>query len=160
MARGQWAPVGLNMAFRAPLVPAGDPSWGEPLDAEPTEERIGRGGQRSWGCSDLVTGDRAVVVAGDQALSDARGLAEAAGWPLLAEPSSGHRAGPNALSTYRLLLDDLGGEIERVVVSGRPTLSRPVTRLLARRDLEVVRLRDDPRTPGVTGTPDPAWLRR
>jgi 2-succinyl-5-enolpyruvyl-6-hydroxy-3-cyclohexene-1-carboxylate synthase len=160
MARAEWAPVHLNIAFRDPLVPDGDPTWAEPLDAEPAEERMRRGGQRSWGYSDLVTGDRALVVAGDRALPDARGLAEAAGWPLLAEPSSGHRAGPNALSTYRLLLDDLGGEVERVVVAGRPTLSRPVTRLLARTDVEVVRLRDDPRTPGVTGAPDPEWLRR
>jgi hypothetical protein len=45
-----------------------------------------------------------------------------------------------------------------VVVAGRPTLSRPVTRLLARTDLEVLRLRDDPRTPEVIGTPDVEWL--
>ncbi len=101
-----------------------------------------------------------MVVAGDQALPDARALAEAGGWPLLAEPSSGRRAGPNALATYRLLLDHLGDDIERVVVAGRPTLSRQVIRLLARDDLEVVRLRDDPRTPEVTGAGDPAWLHR
>jgi 2-succinyl-5-enolpyruvyl-6-hydroxy-3-cyclohexene-1-carboxylate synthase len=46
-----------------------------------------------------------------------------------------------------------------VVVAGRPTLSRPVTRLLARTDLEVLRLRDDPSTPVVIGTPDLEWLR-
>jgi 2-succinyl-5-enolpyruvyl-6-hydroxy-3-cyclohexene-1-carboxylate synthase len=45
-----------------------------------------------------------------------------------------------------------------VVVAGRPTLSRPVTQLLARTDLEVLRLRDDPRTPDVIGTPDLEWL--
>ena len=160
MARAVWGPVHLNIAFRDPLVPDGDRSWSEPLDSEPAESRIHRGGKRAWGYGDLAGGGRAVVVAGDQALPDARGLAEAAGWPLLAEPSSGHRAGANALSTYRLLLEDLGDEIDRVVVAGRPTLSRPVTRLLARTDLEVLRLRDDPRTPGVTGTADKAWLRR
>ena len=42
-------------------------------------------------------------------------------------------------STYRLLLSTtLAEEIERVVVFGRPTLSRPVSRLLARDDLELV----------------------
>ena len=61
-----------------------------------------------------------------------------AGWPLLAEPTSGSRTGDNALRCYRLLLDGpLGQRIERVVVLGHPTLSRPVTRLLARDDVEV-----------------------
>ena len=85
-------------------------------------------------------------------MADARGLAEAGGWPLLAEPSSGHRGGPNAIGTYRLLLDAFADDVERVVVAGRPTLSRPVTRLLARDDVDVFRLRDDPTTPSVTGT--------
>ncbi|MGE5718610.1 MAG: thiamine pyrophosphate-dependent enzyme, partial [Nocardioidaceae bacterium] len=35
---------------------------------------------------------------------------------------------------------ELAGRIERVVVAGHPTLSRPVTRLLARPDVEVVAL--------------------
>ena len=160
LVRAQSRPVHLNIAFRNPLVPDGDREWSERLDAPPAEPRIERGGQRSWGYADLETGGRTVVVAGDQALADARALAEAGGWPLLAEPSSGHRAGPNAIATYRLLLDHLGGDIERVVVAGRPTLSRQVTRLLARTDLEVHRLRDDPRTPAVTGPVDDAWLRR
>jgi 2-succinyl-5-enolpyruvyl-6-hydroxy-3-cyclohexene-1-carboxylate synthase len=160
LASGQRAPVHLNIAFREPLVPDGDPTWAEPLDGDPAGPRVTRRGQRDWGHVDLEAGGRTVVVAGDRALPDARGLAEAGGWPLLAEPSSGHRAGANALATYRLLLDHLGGAIERVVVAGRPTLSRQVTRLLARDDLEVVRLRDDPRTPKVTGDSDPAWLHR
>jgi 2-succinyl-5-enolpyruvyl-6-hydroxy-3-cyclohexene-1-carboxylate synthase len=65
-------------------------------------------------------------------------LAQEAGWPLLAEPSSGSRTGDHALRCYRLLLDGpLGREIERVVVFGHPTLSRPVSRLLGRDDVEV-----------------------
>ena len=87
----------------------------------------------------LPAGPRTVVVAGDDAGPAARLLAERAGWPLLAEPSSGARRGTQALRTYRLLLGTpLGAEIERVVVFGRPTLSRPVTRLLAREDVEVL----------------------
>jgi 2-succinyl-5-enolpyruvyl-6-hydroxy-3-cyclohexene-1-carboxylate synthase len=157
LAEGSDGPVHLNVALREPLVPDGDPSWCEPLDAE--IHRLDKGGLRDWGYADVVAGGRTVVVAGDQALADARGLAEAGGWPLLAEPSSGHRAGPNALAAYRLLLGHLGGGVQRVIVAGRPTLSRPVTRLLARTDLDVLRLRDVPRTPDVIGTPDPGWLR-
>jgi 2-succinyl-5-enolpyruvyl-6-hydroxy-3-cyclohexene-1-carboxylate synthase len=83
---------------------------------------------------------RTVVVAGDDAGPPARILAERAAWPLLAEPSSGARTGANAIRTYRLLLGDesLSGQIEQVVVYGHPTLSRPVTRLLSRADVEVV----------------------
>ncbi|MFZ2501722.1 MAG: thiamine pyrophosphate-dependent enzyme, partial [Nocardioides sp.] len=90
----------------------------------------------------LPLGPPTVVVAGDDAGPPARQLAEAAGWPLFAEPSAGCRTGSNALRSYRLLLDgELGDEIQRVVVAGHPTLSRPVTRLLARADVSVVSLR-------------------
>jgi 2-succinyl-5-enolpyruvyl-6-hydroxy-3-cyclohexene-1-carboxylate synthase len=87
----------------------------------------------------LKAGPRTVVVAGDDAGPHARALAEAGGWPLLAEPSSGSRTGANALRTYRLLLSGpLADRIERVVVCGHPTLSRPVSRLLAREDVQVI----------------------
>jgi 2-succinyl-5-enolpyruvyl-6-hydroxy-3-cyclohexene-1-carboxylate synthase len=86
----------------------------------------------------IAPGPRTVVVAGDDSGPPARVLAETASWPLLAEPSSGSRTGTHALRSYRLLLDGvLGHAIERVVVFGHPTLSRPVSRLLARDDVEV-----------------------
>jgi 2-succinyl-5-enolpyruvyl-6-hydroxy-3-cyclohexene-1-carboxylate synthase len=115
----------------------------------------------------LERGPRTVVVAGDRAGRGARWLAEAGGWPLLAEPTSGARSGRNAVAAYRLLLGrpGLGGAVERVVVLGRPTLSRPVTALLVRDDVEVVLVADHPddRGPGrpvgrVVGSVVPAWL--
>ena len=46
---------------------------------------------------------------------------------------------PDALGLYRLLLrSTLAEEIERVIVFGHPTLSRPVSRLLARDDVELI----------------------
>jgi 2-succinyl-5-enolpyruvyl-6-hydroxy-3-cyclohexene-1-carboxylate synthase len=166
LGHGVDGPVHLNVAFREPLVPAEDGGGAgslDALDALDSQAEVGRvvtGGRRSWGYLPLAAGGRTVVVAGDQAMADARGLAEAGGWPLLAEPSSGHRGGPNAVGTYRLLLDAFADDVERVVVAGRPTLSRPVTRLLARDDVDVFRLRDDPTTPSVTGAPAGDWLDR
>lgn len=90
----------------------------------------------------LANGPRTVVVAGDEAGPAARLLAEAGSWPLLAEPSSGARIGRNAIRTYRLLLGTgLRHQIERVVVVGHPTLSRPVISLLSDARLEVLAVR-------------------
>jgi 2-succinyl-5-enolpyruvyl-6-hydroxy-3-cyclohexene-1-carboxylate synthase len=80
------------------------------------------------------------VVAGDGASQAARLAAEGGGWPLFAEPSSRARTGPAVISAYRLLLaaTSLGEEIERVLVFGHPTLSRPISKLLARPEVEVI----------------------
>ena len=125
-------PVHLDLGFTDPLVPDDDDtssgwftSWREAPETHEAEP--------------LPDGPRTVVVAGDGAGPAARELALAAHWPLLAEPTSG-AAGPDAVAASRLLLElpELGGRVERVVAFGRPTLSRPVTRLLSRPDVELV----------------------
>lgn len=126
-------PVHLNVALREPLVPDAAPPAAPAAGTPSPRAREGLAGGVLLG-----RGPRTVVVAGDGAGWQARWVAEAASWPLLAEPSSGARSGPNALGTYRLLLDHLGDGIERVVVFGRPTLARPVARLLARDSVELV----------------------
>src|SRR5262249_56578094 len=54
-------------------------------------------------------------------------LAEAAGWPVLAEPSSNARRGPNALTAYGYLLDAPGFVARHrpdvIVSAGPPRLS-------------------------------------
>ncbi len=138
---GRPGPVHLNLQFEEPLTPDTGDGWGSALD--------GRVGPEPWmlpgnpvraNPDELDAGPRTVVVAGDDAGPPARILAEQAGWPLLAEPTSGSRTGDAVIRTYRLLLadDELAGRIQRVVVFGHPTLSRPVSRLLARDDVEVV----------------------
>jgi 2-succinyl-5-enolpyruvyl-6-hydroxy-3-cyclohexene-1-carboxylate synthase len=138
-------PVHLNVAVREPLTPDGSEPGGPSPDSGRADgapwtrvERV-RSGDASL-ASVLPIGPRTVVVAGDDAGPPARLLAESANWPLFAEPSSGSRTGLNPVLTYRLLLDDndLTDDIERVVVTGHPTLSRAVTRLLSREDLEIV----------------------
>lgn len=163
---GTTGPVHLNVPLDDPLVP--EDRWTpEVTPGEPAQR------MRVAIHQTVPLGPRTVVVAGDDAGPPARVLAERAGWPLLAEPSSGSRTGANAIRTYRLLLgSELGERIERVVVCGHPTLSRPVSRLLARPDVHVV---DTPAygvwherpfpvderlmvVPGVEGPDDPAWL--
>lgn len=128
-------PVHLNVAFREPLVASSRWAPGEPPTARPAVAPAALGDVHVLGA-----GPRTVVVAGDGAGPAARDLAEDAGWPLLAEPTSGSRGGALAVGPYRLLLDvpGLGDAVERVVVLGHPTLSRPVARLLARPGVEVV----------------------
>lgn len=145
-------PVHLNVQLEEPLTPDAADGW--------TTELGGRPGQAPWTRVDggargraarLDTSRRTVVVAGDDAGPPARVLAEEAALPLLAEPSSGSRTGANAIRTYRLLLGDpsLADRVEQVVVFGHPTLSRPVSRLLSRQDVEVVAV------PGRVGWTDP-----
>ena len=146
-------PVHLNLQLDGPLVPDVEDGWSAPVE--------GRPGGAAWTVraagpevepERIDREPRTVVVAGDDAGPPARVLAEQAGWPLLAEPSSGSRTGANAVRTYRLLLGDpgLADRVQRVVVAGHPTLSRPVTRLLSRPDVEVVALASP-------GRPTPAW---
>jgi 2-succinyl-5-enolpyruvyl-6-hydroxy-3-cyclohexene-1-carboxylate synthase len=144
--------VQLNLQLVEPLVPGVPDGWSAPLDGRADGARWTEPTARATAQpSTLEPGPRTVVVAGDDAGPPARILAERNGWPLLAEPTSGSRTGDNAIRTYRLLLDDptLGGRIERVVVCGHPTLSRPVTRLISSPDVEVVAVRN------ATGHTDP-----
>lgn len=135
-------PVQLNVALREPLQPG--PGDGPVLaeharrlasrtsaDADPGPGAVAAGAVGAP-CPDAEV-TRCVVVAGDGAGPDAARFAEACGLPLLAEPSSNARCGPHAVGPYRLLLDaPLGRRIDRALLVGRPTLSRPVGALLAR----------------------------
>lgn len=136
---GAAGPAHLNVEFAEPLTPppgAWDVRVGTPVAGPgPTVRQP----------VVLESGVRTVVVAGDAPPSvgaAAVAFAEAAGVPLLAEPSSNARRGSCALATGRLLLTELGDGIGRVVVFGHPTLSRPVSRLLRREDVEVVVVAD------------------
>jgi 2-succinyl-5-enolpyruvyl-6-hydroxy-3-cyclohexene-1-carboxylate synthase len=146
-------PVQVNLQLAEPLVPGTPDGWCLPVEGRPDGEPWRRPAPRRGDEQpDLLEGGpRTVVVAGDDAGPPARVLAEENGWPLLAEPTSGSRTGANAIRTYRLLLgdEDLTSRIERVVVCGHPTLSRPVTRLMSSSDREVVAVRN------VTGYTDP-----
>jgi 2-succinyl-5-enolpyruvyl-6-hydroxy-3-cyclohexene-1-carboxylate synthase len=134
-------PTHLNLQLEEPLLPDAEPWWpGARARAETGPDTKPRdAGTRRPGVEVLRRGKRTLVIAGDDSGSTARILAERAGWPLLAEPTSGARVGANAIRTYRLLLSgELAQHVERVVVLGHPTLSRPVTLLISRDDVEVL----------------------
>ena len=89
---------------------------------------------------------RGIVVAGDTASPAvgalARALAEHLDWPLLAEPTSQARGGPQALTRYAELLATgpgrgLVAQADHLIVVGHPSLSRSVTALLGREDLDI-----------------------
>ena len=116
-------PVHLNLAFADPLVPLG-PSAAEGPPRLGGEPAAGRAGGAPWtaapaGVRSAAPGDvaglaeavranpRGMLVAGwgadlDPAAADA--FAAASGWPVLADPLSGARRGPAAISTYDGLL--------------------------------------------------------
>ena len=92
-------PVHLNCQFDDPLIPDPDsPSTIAPMltrrveRSERSDYPWRRSGRRPTPTRSPL-GPRTVVVAGDDAGPPARMLAEQAGWPLLAEPSSGSRTG-------------------------------------------------------------------
>lgn len=135
----QPGPVQINIAFREPLS-GSEPNAAsvniEPLPFEPTED--------SFEFALLDGTVPTIVVAGAEAGPEATELAEAFGWPLLAEPSSGARFGENAILGYRLLFKEkreLTDNVGRVIVYGKPTLSRDIIGLLYREDVEVIVVR-------------------
>ena len=107
---------------------------------------------RSGACGLVVVGDTAADLG-----HLGRALAEHLDWPLLAEPTSGARGGPQALVRYAELLGapagaELSGRAERIVVLGHPSLTRSVTALLARRDPPIDVLTSTARWTDVAGT--------
>jgi 2-succinyl-5-enolpyruvyl-6-hydroxy-3-cyclohexene-1-carboxylate synthase len=162
-ARGGWpGPVHVNLPLREPLVPDGDTSFGEPLD--------GRADGQPWTSAvvpvrpDELPHDGASVHGGPELTlvlvgdlppaapgrtdwgAAAADLADAHGWPLVAEPSSAG-AWARSLPGGSLLLaceDWLQQHRpERVLVVGRVTLARPAARLLRDRRTVVDVVSDD-----------------
>ena len=138
---GHPGPVHLDLAYREPLVPASQPEGGPapaadvPSSATASPSAVVASPPAVLPAAAVPVAlatpvAETVVVAGDGAGPVARRLAEARGWPLLAEPSSGAWGGPQAVAAHRLVLGVLGADVRRVVVLGNPTLSRPVQRLL------------------------------
>lgn len=167
-------PVHLNVRLAPPLAPAAP--WQVPhlepkthwLRArKPLEEQLNGVTVSQVGCRlGLDPARRGVIVVGDNDDAElahyAASLAHAWGWPLLAEPTSLVRTNTNAVAAYSALLacgdGSVGGdgaqlsqEIEQLLVVGRPTLTRPISALLAREDIYQVVLTNRARWSDVSG---------
>lgn len=151
-------PVQLNLAFREPLVPADDaaipsrqgPRFSSELsawecleadataaeDGEADGEQAGQGNRATRWAAAASGRSRTLVIAGHGAGPLAAEFAESLELPLLAEPSSDARHGSSALAYGPYLLTALAPEVERVVLFGRPTLSRQVAAILADPDVD------------------------
>lgn len=167
-------PVHLNVRLAPPLAPAAP--WQVPhlepkthwLRArKPLEEQLNGVTVSQVGCRlGLDPARRGVIVVGDNDDAElahyAASLAHAWGWPLLAEPTSLVRTNANTVAAYSALLAggdgsasgdgaQLSQEIEQLLVVGRPTLTRPISALLAREDIYQVVLTNRARWSDVSG---------
>lgn len=164
---GGWpGPVHLDVPLREPLVPEPESDWPERLE--------GRRDGGPWtavpalpvasaAAVEVDVSRRTVVVAGHGAPPAPAGV------PLVAEPTA--NCWPEALAAGPWLLGAPGmPRPEQVLVLGRPTLHRPVGRLLADPDVAVTVVSEDPQWTDVagaavaagralrtTGSPDREW---
>ena len=144
---GTPGPVQINVAFRDPLTPqsrasgaAGD-SRDEAMASfipRPTRVQPTSAAPERW--EDVVgTAHAGLIIAGEGASPLAAQWSRASGFPLLAEPASGAWASGGVTPYEQAIVSSpLAREVDTVVVTGRPTLSRPVHALLARPDVRVV----------------------
>jgi 2-succinyl-5-enolpyruvyl-6-hydroxy-3-cyclohexene-1-carboxylate synthase len=143
-------PVHLNLPFREPLT-------GQPGELPPAVPRrlaapdVGIRAPTSSGIGvvggDVIDRQRGVIVAGGRSGVPADRIAEladATGWPVLADPTSGARSLPAAVTTFDALLrhrefaDAHAPEI--VVRIGRPPASRVLAEWIARSPCVVVQV--------------------
>ncbi len=168
-SRGAEAPAGpvqLNLGFREPTVPLADDgrspvaTWSQPLEGRPERApwvEVARAPRRledaqldALAARFLGTERGLIVVGATDAEPEGIGaLAEATGWPVLAEATSGARVGDHALVHGHHLLGHAGFAAEHVpdlvLRIGRTGVSRAVSQLLS------------PKVPQLLLDPDGRW---
>lgn len=128
-------PVQLNIGFEPPLVPS--TSW-ETVERDCREQSV-----------QMEDAKTVVIAAPTHLRVEANDLA---GVPVLAEPSSPLWGSASAIACHPILLrSQLAKHIERVVVIGHPTLTREVSQLLSRSDIDIVVADDVPTYTDVAG---------
>lgn len=118
-------PVQLNIQFDTPLSSA-NPNAADLVASSKTLKIV----QQEKSVLEVPVDDYTVVIAGAGG-HRAVEFAEQANLPLFAEPSSGARKGEHSVSQYLNSLNDLRQEVRKVVVFGKPTLSRVIQKLIS-----------------------------
>ncbi len=133
-------PVHVNVCFREPLTSSSDDRVVEGLEGRPgglpwtaltRAPSVPSDADVEWLAGVVRSTERGLILAGAGEVEPAgvHALAAAAGWPVLAEPSSGLRSGPHAISTYEALLRSGWADDHRpdfVLRTGKIGISRVV----------------------------------
>jgi 2-succinyl-5-enolpyruvyl-6-hydroxy-3-cyclohexene-1-carboxylate synthase len=153
-------PVHLNLPFREPLVPTGAElvdapgrAGGAPWTSVARPSRTPDAGTVAALAQRVRAMPRGALVAGwgtSLTPATAARFAARAGWPVLADPLSGLRNGPNAISAYDALL-----RVERFATTHRPNL---VVRVGAAPTSKSTVGWLDPAVAQVLVDPDRTWL--
>ncbi|MDD7938176.1 2-succinyl-5-enolpyruvyl-6-hydroxy-3-cyclohexene-1-carboxylic-acid synthase [Actinomycetospora lutea] len=167
---GDPGPVQLNVPLREPLLDPADDAPGEPdptlagrADAAPWTRTIAAPPTSVLAPLPLRAGARTLVVAGYGGAAVPAGTRLPEGVPVIAEPTSplwsdaqGGRVLHAGTWVLPAALDGLRDDLrpEQVVVLGRPTLHRSISRLLADPGIEVLAV---PAIAPTGGRPRPGW---
>lgn len=152
---GERGPVHLNVAFREPLVPAAGRRFEPAVEVAPVFLEESR---RPIPFAKAVKpGLRTVIVAGDGAADEKTTVkmvnaAGALGIPLIAEPTSGLTSLESWIPHGPWVVEALGERVEQVIQVGRPTLTRPVSRLLSNPKVRKVVVSAQANWPDPSGT--------
>lgn len=144
LAHALRGPVHINICFDDPLVP----DEHLPLDLEVGTMQSPEAGEAPVELDDKKT----VIVAGASGPHHASlGRMAGEGTPIIAEPTAREIALNSVVPAGGSVLAGFEDQIERVIVTGHPTLTRPVSRLISRADIEVIAVADDPVPTNLSG---------
>ena len=118
-------PVQINIQFDLPLS-SSSPNANDLL----ANSKVIKSSSRELTELAVPVDNHTVVIAGAGG-ERAKEFAGTANLPLLAEPSSGAREGEQVVINYLSQLEALRDQIRKVVVFGKPTLSRPIQKLIS-----------------------------
>lgn len=129
-------PVHINLSFDNPLTPDST--------SYPAPPPVGAFSEPAVHHEPITLDDRpTVIIAGPGTpYSQILGRTGHGAVPILAEPAAAERG--QGIAASRIVAGQFDSLIKRVIITGHPTLSRPITALMSRSDIEVFAVENDP----------------